>query len=342
MLISGLMSLGGSDGAGRDTWISAFLVVILAVPMYYIYFYPLKSFKNKDIFQIHDIIYGEKVGFIISLIYILTVGLVFVVSFARYSVFVKTVALEKTPILIIAIFMIITVIYACVCGFETVARFSEIVIYLIVIFLVFTLVVAYSTVNTENLQPILESGIQPVFKGMFSIFASPYLESFALISLFSNVYDRNKVPKVLVVSTVISALVIGVAFLRNLLILGNEATQSFYYPSYQAISLITFGSFFQRQEVTVSATFLIADIIRLSVFSIFITKGINYFLRKRELVRTSVVIIIGLGLVSVYFLGNTIKVFTFIDMYKRIIFIPLVILPCITALISLIKIKERN
>lgn len=342
MIVSGILSLGGTSGAGRNAWLSAIFVIVLAIPLYFIYFYPIKINKGKDFFEINELLYGIELGKVVNVVYLAIILLITVVSFSRYTVFVKAVALEQTSVVIIGVFMLITVIYATFCGFEVIARFAEIAVIVISIFLAFTLILSISAYDASNVTPIIEDGVKPVLDGALAILITPYAEAFAFVCLLSNVKDRNSVSKTLNIAICVSGVVMSAIFLRNLMILGYPMVENLYYPSYQAISVISLGSFFQRQEVTVSATFLIADIIRLSILSIFLCKGINFIAKKRNYKKYSTAVGFIVFVISIVFLSTTVKLFNFLDVYKVIIGVSLLILPTISCVLSFKRIKKRT
>lgn len=336
-LSGGIMAIGGGSEAGRDSYLSAVFCLVLVIPLYYVYYTPFKVYKNKDFFEIIDLLYGKIFGNIINIISALAVFLVATVSFSRFTLFIKTVALHNTSIYIIGIFMAFTCFFATFNGFEVLARFCEIMIVAIILCLLAFVIVSFALFKTENLQPLLENGIKPVISGMYSLTATPFMEGFALIMLVSQSRKRNDMQKYVLLAAIASALTMSIIFLRNLLILGYPAIESLYYPSYLAMSLVNLGEFFERQEVAVSIIFLVADIVKISSLCIFLCKMLNFKFKSHEYKFYAPFVISAVFAFSVTFFQDTMQLFRFFSIYKYILTIPFAVLPILTFILCKIK-----
>lgn len=339
-LSGGIMAIGGGSEAGRDSYISVMLCLVFVIPLYLIYYKPFLVYEKKNFFEIIVCLYGKKLGKIVNLIYALVVFLVAVVSFSRYTLFIKTVALTNTSVYLIGVFMAFTCLFATYNGFEVLSRFSEIMVFAVGIAIAIFVIISMNLFKSENLQPLFENGIKPIILGMYSMSAMPFMEAFALIMLVSQSRKRKDMNKVVVISAICSAITISVVFLRNLLILGYPAIESLYYPSYFAVSLVSFGDFFERQEVAVSIVFIIADIVKITSLSIFLCKMLNFYADTKEYKFYSPIVILLIFIFSVTIFDDTMKLFQFFSIYKYILGIHFVILPVIS--LFLCKIKDKK
>ncbi|MFI3115773.1 MAG: endospore germination permease [Clostridia bacterium] len=339
-LSGGIMAIGGGSEAGRDSYISAILCLVFVIPLYFCYYTPFIMLEKKNFFEILAFAYGEKLGKIVNLIYFMSVFLVAVVSFSRFTLFIKTVALTNTSMVLIGFFMAFTCLFATFNGFEVLARFSEIML-VVVIFSVATFVIISITLfKVVNLQPLLENGVKPMVLGVYSISSMPFMEAFALIAMISQNRKKKDMQKIVFLSAICSSVTIAVIFLRNLLVLGYPAIESLYYPSYLAVSLVSFGDFFERQEVAVSIVFMIADIVKITALSIFLCKSINFSAKTKEYKYYAPAVILLIFSFSIAFFSNTMKLFQFFSIYKYILGAPFVILPVITLLLCKIRCKK--
>lgn len=336
-LSGGIMAIGGGSEAGRDSYASALLCIIFVVPLYYVYFKPFIIYKEKNFFEINDIAYGKICGNIINIIYMLSVLLVAIVSFSRFTLFIKTVALQNTSIYVIGIFMAITCIYATYKGFETLSRFCEIMLIAIVLSLLAFILVSAPLFKAVNITPFLENGIDPLVFGMYSLTATPFMEGFALVMLVSQTRKRKDMQKTVLIASVASAITISIIFIRNLLILGYPAIESLYYPSYLAISLVSLGEFFERQEVAVSIIFLIADIVKISSVSIFLCKVLNFTAKTKEYKYYAPAVIMLIFTLSTVIFTNTMQLFRFFSIYKYLITFPFVVIPVMTLILCRVR-----
>lgn len=338
-LSGGIMAIGGGSEAGRDSYLSALFSLVFVIPLYWAYYKPFLVYKNNNYFEIIDILYGKMFGNIVNFISAFGVLIVAVVSFSRFTIFIKTVALQNTSLYVIGLFMAITCIYATFSGFEVLARFSEIMIVPIVLFLVIFVVMTAHLFKAENLQPLIENGLQPLISGMYSMTATPFMEGFALVALVSQSRKRKDMQKIVIFASISSAITMSVLFLRNLLILGYPAIESLYYPSYIAMSLVSLGDFFERQEVTVSIIFLIADIVKITSLSIFLCKMLNYRVKTREYKTYAPAVIMLIFTISGIFFAKTTDLFDFFSVYQYILTIPFAVIPVMTLVLCKLKSK---
>lgn len=333
-ITGGIMAIGGSLDAGRDAYLSAIFAIVFAVALILIYYRPFIVYENDDYFEIIYNLYGEILSKVINFIISISVFFVACVSMARFTIFLKTVALDKTPIFVIGIFMSIVCIYAVYSGFETLARFSEITIWAVIFFMIFSTFVAFWSLDYTNLQPMFEYGVFRIIDGAYSLIATPFMEGFALVALLSQTRKRKDMRKMLCYASVVSLFVMAIVFLRNLLILGYPAIDSLFHPSYVAISLVTLGDFFQRQEVIVSITFLVADMIKIAVLVIFLSKYINFTAKTKEYKNYSIAITFLVLSVSMFIFPTTNALFNFLSVYRYILTVPFFVIPCITFLLA--------
>lgn len=329
-LSGSIMAISGNGDAGRDSYISAIISILIVLLLFYIYYKPFLIYKEDNFFLIIQRVYGKHIGFFVNLITAISVFLVGIVSFARFTLFLKTVALDQTPLFVIGIFMAITCMYSVFCGFEVIARFCEICLIFVIAFILFFTAVSYPIFDFKNIFPILEDGFLPVYSGVYSIVASPFMESFALVTLIFQSRKRNDMPKSINLAIISSCTTICIVFLRNLFILGYPAIESLYYPSYLAVSLVSFGDFFQRQEVFVSIIFLLADIIKISVLSVYLCKYINFTLKTFEYKNYAIAVVMLIFSFSNFLFASTMDLFSFLGVYRHFLLLPFGILPLIT------------
>lgn len=341
ILTSGIMSIGGSGDAERDTWIAPIVAIIFVIALYYIYYKPFVLYKNLTYFEILDKVYS-RFSVIINIFLGFNAFLLACISLSRFSIFLKTVSLNQTPLYVISLFMMVVCAYGVYSGFEVLARFSEILVWIIVAFLVFSTVISYQTLDFNNLYPILENGFLPVVNGTYTVLATPFMETFFLVMLFGDTKKRADMPKNLYKSAIVSSIVMSVVYLRNLLILGHPAIQSLYYPSYTAISLISLGDFFQRQEVFVSLAFLIADILKICVFIIYVCRTINHVGKTKEYKNYTVSVCVAVLLCSLVIFTNTMDLFNFLQIYRYVVTVPCLFVPILTTILCIKQNKNKT
>lgn len=332
--IGSTMAFGGNSMAGRDSWISVVIGTILALVMYFIYFKLIDLYEGKKFLEINKIVYGEKLGSIINIIYGICALLLAFISVNMLTFFINITSLTKTSTIIIFIFIIIGSFILAKSGSMSLVRFSEIVCFLVVIIMAVSLLLSISDINISNILPVLESSSGDILKSSYTVLILPFLEGLFVLALFYKKDKTNK--KIINLSIIFSGTVILLSSLRNLFVLGYPAITSFTYPSYAAVSLINLSSFIQREEVLVSIVFVLCYMFKSAILINFAAVSI-----KNKNSNKILAILCSLLFLGSLFMDNIMKMFNFILIYKDILVLPLIILPIITIIIALIKERKR-
>jgi spore germination protein KB len=188
----------------------------------------------------------------------------------------------------------------------------------------------------------LGNGLAPVFKGAFSAFSFPFAETVVFIGLFSSLKTKKSPFRVYLWGILFSSAIIIIITIRNIGVLGNMVS-SFYFPTYEAVSRISFGNFLERMEVTVAIEFVYGAFIKSSVCLLAACKGIGKIFNLKDY--RSVVIQTGLLMIYlsyiIYDSSMEMNYFT-LKVYPYYAFPMQVILPLIILIFAEIKSKKLN
>lgn len=332
--IGSTMAFGGNTVAGRDSWIGVIIGTILALIMYFIYFKLIDLYDGKKFLDINKIVYGEKLGILVNIIYGICALLLAFISINMLTFFINITSLTKTSTVIIFIFIIIGAFILAKSGSMSLVRFSEIVCFLVVVITAVSLLLSISDINISNILPVLESETGDILSSSYTILMLPFLEGLFVLALFYKKDKKNK--KFINIAIIFSGIIIMLSSLRNLFVLGYPAIKSFNYPSYAAVSLINISSFIQREEVLVSIVFVLCYMFKSAILINFASISIRNKNSNKILAVLCSLLVIGN-----FFIDNIMKMFEFILIYKNILVLPLIILPIITIIIALIKERKR-
>jgi spore germination protein KB len=158
--------------------------------------------------------------------------------------------------------------------------------------------------------------------------------------LFSALKTKKSPYRVYFWGLLIASVIIIIITVRNIGVLGNML-DSFYYPSYAAVSQINIGEFLQRIEITVSLVFIFGVLMKGSVCLLVATKGISRILHLKDY--RSIVIQTGLLMIlfayTVYDTSMEMKYWAF-KVYPYYAFPMQVILPIIIWISAEVKAKK--
>jgi spore germination protein (amino acid permease) len=147
-----------------DGWISVLLAGLLLQGLLFVYIMLFKRFKSKNILDIAGMLFGKKIGKLISLFYILyfiSVGSLILVLYARI---VDRWILPHTPNWVICALLVFAGIYLSVDGLKILARFYTLVTPLVILLV---LLVSYTLKDANILYifPIGQAGIKNIVIG---------------------------------------------------------------------------------------------------------------------------------------------------------------------------------
>lgn len=331
----------GAD-AKNDAWIAGIVSVIMFIPMLLIYTRLLSLFHGKDLFEILNIIFGNILGKIISVIYIwyaFHLGAMVIRNFGEFN---NIVAMPETPIFVPMLCLGLVCIIAVSLGIEVMGRTTTYFIPIIFLILLIVQILIIPLLHLNYIKPILGNGLIPVLKGGFSAFSFPFAETVLFIGVFSSLKTKKSPIKVYIWGVLLSASIIIIITIRNISMLGNMLG-SFYFPSYEAVSRINIGDFIQRMEVTVLTLFVYSIFIKSSICLLVACKGIGHIFNLKDY--RSIVIQTGLLMTYLsYIIYDNIMEMKFwaFKVYPYYAFPMQVILPIIIWVLAEIKARKNK
>lgn len=335
-----IIGIGGE--AKNDAWISGIVGAVMAVPMLFVYSRILSLFQGKDLFDILYITLGKVLGKIVALLYIWYAFHLGALVLRNFGQFINSVAMPETPMLVPLFSLGMVYIVAVKLGIEVLGRTTTYFIPLIFLFFIMVEFLAMNQFQLNYIKPFLGNGLGPVLKGGFSTFSFPFAETVLFLGVFSSLKTKKSPYKVYFVGLSISVVIIIITTIRNIAMIGNMV-ENFYFPSYEAVSMISIGTFIQRIEVTVSFVFIFGAFIKGSICLLVTCKGIGKIFNLRDY-RS---IVIQTGLLMIYFsyivYHNSMDMVSWaFKVYSYYAFPFQVILPIIIWITAEIKAKKLN
>ncbi len=341
-VIGSTLIIGVGGSAKNDAWMTIIIGFVMALPMLLLYARLLSLYHGKDLFDILKLTLGGVLGRAVSVVYILYsfhLGALVLHSFGEFT---NTVALPETP-MVVPIFAL-----GCVCiiaarlGIEVMGRITTYFMPVIFVILVLVQLMAIPQFHLNYLKPLFSCGPETLLKAAFSAFAFPFAQTVLFMGAIGTMASRKSPKKVYLIGTAIPAVIILFITLRNIMVLGNMA-DTFYFPSYEAVSRITVGAYIERIEVTVSIVFVFGAFMKASVCLLAACKGIEKVFNLQNY--RSVVIEVGLLMIYLgYILYDDIMTMQFwaFQVYPYYSFPMKVILPVIVWIVAEIKCRRRT
>lgn len=331
--LGSLVMIGGSKDTKQDYWIAILVSVIFILPMAALYCRLIKLYPSKNLFEILFDVFGKVFGRIIALFYVLFALHLGSMITEIFSMFIRVVNMPETPEIVTTALLLLVAVLSVVNGPENIGRVAKFTWKFLALFILFATVVGIKDMKFCNLEPVMVSDFKTILGSSYSLFAFPLSEAILCLSLFSAVGKKESAIKIFVKAIGITIALMLVVALRNILILGVPSSQLFYFPSYQAISIVSLGEFFSRFEVLIGVNLMLAGFTKVCVClysaSLGIAKVLNIKNQKPLVVPCALIIIT----LSNMLVSNTRELFEFIP-YYTIYAIPFEIILPVTTLIG--------
>ncbi|MEQ6388183.1 endospore germination permease [Bacillaceae bacterium S4-13-58] len=271
-----------ANAAKQDAWISAIVATVIALFLVLFYSKLHELYPKKSYFECTTYVLGKWVGGVIIFITYMYLFLLCSILLWDIGDFLKTQILVQTPIQVIHILFMLTVIYTIRLGIENVGRTSEIFLpwvlglfFLLCIFLI-------GSIEKENLLPYIEKGIKPVIHGSYYLLAFPYLELFVFLMITPYVNKEAKVKKSFLQGTLIGGLLLTTVTFLCILVLGSDVTIRNMFPVYLLGKKVSIGEFLERLEVIIAIIWFLSIYFKLAILFYILVASLSDFVRAKD------------------------------------------------------------
>lgn len=267
--------LGVSPTAGQDIWISLIVAIILALVIGLIYARLIVLYPNTTIYKILEKVLGKWLGKIIALCmtwYAFYLGSLVLDNFAE---FIFTTALRSTPSIVVLAFMIFLVIWGVKAGVEVLGRWSQMFGLLLITLIISTDPLLIPQIESNTLEPLLGEGFIPIFQGAYNTFTFPFAETVVFLGVLDSLEKKNGSYSIFMKGILIGGGILLLTSTTEILVLGEFAYDSAYFPAYAAVSRINIADILQRMEIIVAVAFLISGFMKVCICMLSCCKGLQ-------------------------------------------------------------------
>lgn len=265
IIATGVLSIPSIAGkfARHDMWMTPIVGSIIGFITVFIVWKLHQLFPNMTPIEYSEKILGKAVGKILGLFLVLFYfhGTGLVVK--QYANFISGNVMFHTPSVVFTIGIIFVSALAVRGGLEVIAR-SAIICTTIYISTALTLLLLLRDVEIGFMLPILENGVLPVMKGGL-VYNAWFSEFFLLSFLFPFIKDPKRSLKTGMKASFYVMLILTYVNFFVLTILGISSVNQFY-PVYSIIRGISVMGFFQNFEVLITASWVLGNFVKVSVF----------------------------------------------------------------------------
>lgn len=280
------------------SWIIPVISGVIVLILFMLILPILKKYKDKGLIEIIYLLFGEKIGFLLSFLLFL-ISLCLAIVNSRMAVdTANTMFFPKTPTLITYIIFISGSYYVAHKGFEAIGHTCWIMVPILIVAASLIIFLVIPDMRFNNIFPLGGSGVPKIMMG--SIKYSSMMGEVIILSIFFP-YVRNyndyKIGSLLALA--IGVVLISVTLVTYILVFDIMSLQLITYPFHELTRIIRIGRFISNAEGLFFQFWIIAAILRNGIYIYMATGAFGYMIKLKEfeyLVLPMTILIVILGM----------------------------------------------
>ena len=249
----------------QDFWISMLISGVMIIPLLLVFTRILSLYPGENFFDIVIKIFGRIIGKIFCFLYVFFAVHIAALLLYVFSSFIRMLNMPETPEIATAALISLVAIMSVRNGAENIARMSRVAWVIILTTIILTFVIGLRIMDFNNFKPVMATDLKPLLSGAVTFCLFPLGEIVLCLPFFSYTEPNAKYRKIFIKGTILFTLITIVVDIRNVAILGFPAVSLFFFPSYEAASLLSVGEFFTRFEVIIGLNLLLAGLVKICV-----------------------------------------------------------------------------
>lgn len=248
------------------SWIPPLLAFIMSLGVLWLWLHLLKRHPGKDLAEITIGLLGQKIGFVISLIFIYFFILIASLATRNVGDVITTVAMDYTPTVVFNLLTISVAIYLLSKGLRTLGRSVEILTPFIFIIFWGSLLLIIGEWDTDRLVPLPGSfDMQAIGSMTIAFFSFPYLEFLPILMLIPLTRNAKRTRQSVYLASIVTTIsTIGVVFIL-LGTIGDTRISNLTYPTMAAAQEISLFRTIENLDVFVSSILITTVLIKVSI-----------------------------------------------------------------------------
>ncbi|MFZ5986699.1 MAG: GerAB/ArcD/ProY family transporter [Bacillota bacterium] len=253
--------------AKQDAWISMILGGIIGLFAGLLIYYLSKKHSKLDLPEMTLSLAGSIIGRILLLPLAIYVPLDAGITIRVFAQALKLFLLDRTPVSVIALLMIIVLISVVVKGIGTIGGVVDILLPFFITTLTLLIVLSVTQFQTTNIGPVLFENTFNVVKGSLPAYGT--LIGYGSIAyIMKYISEPKNVLKWFLTGFVISIILYILLTLVAVLVFGPEETQNLMFPTlFLSKSIEVAGTFFERLEAFMVIIWIPAVFTSVAVFT---------------------------------------------------------------------------
>ena len=266
----------------QDSWIAVILGSIVSIPILLIYSYIMKTFPNKNLIEINDIVFGPIIGKVFSITYIGFFITISSINTKDLGEFVQKTILENTPSVIIVGLLLLLCSWSVRNGIEIVTRYSLLFTFIATIIVVSTIFLTIDQMEMDNFLPILQEPTMTYVQATHIILAIPFGEIVVFLMINPNLdIEPKKRMSYLFYGFLLGGITLLLVVFRDIAVL-SKTIEIFLLPSYETLRLISIHSTISRVEALFAISLIILMFFKISILYYISVLGIAHIFKMKS------------------------------------------------------------
>lgn len=265
---------------GHDAWIAVLIAGIVTQLVVWLMIRTLAKFPNKDLYEIHLLVYGKSLGNVLNLIYIVYFLFATIIVMRNYIEMIQVWLFPNAPQWVLSLLITSIVFYGVNGGIRTIVGACFVFVTLTV-WLIFLLYFPLRYADWTGVLPLLETDLKHLSKGVLSM--SFTMTGFEILYfIYPYARDKSKVQRYSQIGLMSVTLVYtAVMFVSIVFFSGGELLKTDW-ATFTMLKIIKFP-FLERFEYIGVSLWLLVIVPNLLMYSWAATKGLKRtFLWKQK------------------------------------------------------------
>ncbi|UTE78429.1 GerAB/ArcD/ProY family transporter [Rossellomorea sp. KS-H15a] len=254
--------------AKQDAWLSILIGMLVSFVLLLVYHKLYTYYPDLLPTEYMQKILGKGAGTVLAFLYLFF----FMYDASRvlrdFGEMLLTFAYPETPLFIANALLMLVIIYTVRKGIEVIARSGELLFMLMFLLSVvgFILIVVSGLIDFRNLQPVLEKGLAPVLKVVFTqTLYFPFTEVIVLTMVLPYLNNPKKAKLTMFCATGLSGINLILTMLINISVLGVDLTARSQFPLLSTVQSIQVADFLERLDVFFMLGLVIGIFFKISI-----------------------------------------------------------------------------
>ena len=283
----------------QDSWIVTILGFIVSIPSLLIYTYIMKTFPDKNLVEVNDIVFGPIIGKLFSIVYLWFFMTLSSLNIKDLGDFVHKTTMQKTPaIIILGIFMLLCA-WAVRNGIEVITRYSMFFTLIAIFIVISTSFLTINQMKIDNFLPMLNQPTMIYIQGAHIISTIPFGEVMVFLMIHPNLeIEPKQRRKYYTYGFIIGGLTLLTIVIRDTAVLGNTI-KIFALPPFETLRLISIYSGLSRIEVLFAVSLIMLMFFKICILYYVTVMSIAYIFNLKSF--KSLVISVGIIIIMYSF-----------------------------------------